>query len=404
MLEDLPLHIPVLFGITTLATLLLFFRALMDRDEGTLSKGDRWILISLLLWLFIQSVISFSGVYTRYPDALPPTVMLFGILPPVGLIIGLFISRKGRRFIDSLSLQRLTILHVIRIPVELILYALFLNGAAPELMTFEGRNFDILAGITAPLVTYLGFVKMKIGSNLLLAWNCISLSLLLNIVVNAFLSAPSPLQQLAFDQPNIAILYFPFSWLPTFIVPVVLFSHLAAIRQLLVYGKTFEEFNKVTSRSIELLRSLSEEQLNFQPKKGWSAAQFGSHLLKSYAFVEVLNGKTKRTERPIGQKLGPLKVLFADQSVKMEAPEAILPSKQHMVKEELIRQLDDRVGQVKSVIRTKDLSLTCTDLSIPEYGEFTRFEWVWFNIYHTERHIEQLENMIVAEIKTNLAK
>lgn len=232
MLEGLPPYIPVLFGITTLTTLLLFVRALKNKDVRTFSKKDIRILFALLVWLFIQFGLSFSGVYALHPDALPPTIMLFGILPPAGLITGLFLSRNGRRFIDSLSVKRLTILQITRIPVELILYALFLNGVVPELMTFEGRNFDILAGITAPLITYPGSVRMRISRIVLLAWNYICLLLLLNIVVNAFLSAPSPWQQLAFDQPNIAILYFPFCWLPTFIVPVVLFSHLASIRKL----------------------------------------------------------------------------------------------------------------------------------------------------------------------------
>jgi hypothetical protein len=63
------------------------------------------------------------------------------------------------------------------------------------------------------------------------------LGLLINIVVNAALSAPSVVQQFAFEQPNIAILYFPFNLLPAVIVPLVLFSHLAAIRQLLRYKK-----------------------------------------------------------------------------------------------------------------------------------------------------------------------
>jgi hypothetical protein len=46
-----------------------------------------------------------------------------------------------------------------------------------------------------------------------------------------------PFQQFAFDQPNIAVLYFPFIWLPSCVVPLVLLSHLAAIRQLSNYGK-----------------------------------------------------------------------------------------------------------------------------------------------------------------------
>jgi len=54
-----------------------------------------------------------------------------------------------------------------------------------------------------------------------------------DIWLNALLSALSPLQKFAFDQPDIAILNFPFSWLPTFIVTIVLFGYLVSIRQLL---------------------------------------------------------------------------------------------------------------------------------------------------------------------------
>ena len=61
----------------------------------------------------------------------------------------------------------------------------------------------------------------------------IALGLLLNIVFIAIFSAPFSFQKFAFEQPNIAVLFFPFSWLPAFIVPVVLFCHLASIRQLI---------------------------------------------------------------------------------------------------------------------------------------------------------------------------
>jgi len=148
-------------------------------------------------------------------------------------IVFLLVTRKGKLFIDRLSMQMLSYVHIVRIPVELCLYALFINGAVPQLMTFEGRNLDILAGLTAPLVGFFGIGQSKMGKMPLLAWNFICLGLLLNIVVNAILSAPSPFQKFAFEQPNIAILYFPFSLLPTFIVPLVLFSHLAAIRKLI---------------------------------------------------------------------------------------------------------------------------------------------------------------------------
>jgi hypothetical protein len=103
----------------------------------------------------------------------------------------------------------------------------------PQLMTIEGRNFDILSGLTAPVVYYFAFVKNKLGAKTLLAWNFICLAILVFTVTNAILSAPTPFQQFAFDQPSVAVLYFPFTWLPAIVVPLVYFSHLVCIRRLL---------------------------------------------------------------------------------------------------------------------------------------------------------------------------
>lgn len=100
-------------------------------------------------------------------------------------------------------------------------------------MTFEGRNFDMLSGLTAPLIFYTGFAKNRVHKKLLLFWNLICLALLINIVVIAVLSAPFAFQLFSFEQPNIAILYFPFVWLPGVVVPLAALSHLASIRQLL---------------------------------------------------------------------------------------------------------------------------------------------------------------------------
>ena len=150
------------------------------------------------------------------------------------VIVLLFTTVKGRRFLDGLDAKYLTILHVVRIPVELVLLWLFLHKDVPVLMTFEGSNYDILSGISAPFVFYFVFIKNKLDRNFLVAWNLICIGLLANIVVIAILSAPFPFQQFAFDQPNIAILYFPYVWLPCCIVPLVLLSHLASIRTLLL--------------------------------------------------------------------------------------------------------------------------------------------------------------------------
>ena len=207
--------------LTTLITLWLFFKA----------SHHKRALYGILIWMGIAGVLGATGFYQKL-GTFPPRFIL--LLPPsILFVLLLFTNKKSKKFIDSLSLKHLTILHIVRIPVEITLYYIFLSGLIPDLMTFDGYNFDILSGITAPIMYYLVFVKKTMGRKGLLIWNIICLGLLINILVIAVLSAQTPFQQLAFDQPNIGVTYFPFVWLPAVIVPIVLFSHLASIRQLI---------------------------------------------------------------------------------------------------------------------------------------------------------------------------
>jgi len=221
-MEHLPPYIPVIFVFTTLLTATLFYKA---------SNFSKTVLITLLLWLILQAAVSLSGFYVT-TSGTPPRFTLV-LVPPVVLIIILLLTKKGRLAIGGFNIKTLTLIHIVRIPVELSLYWLFLHKAIPEIMTFEGRNFDILCGLTAPVVYYLGYIKNVLGRWALLTWNMVCLLFLFNIVLTAILSAPFVFQKFAFDQPNIALFYFPFIWLPCFVVPVALFAHLVTIRSLL---------------------------------------------------------------------------------------------------------------------------------------------------------------------------
>jgi hypothetical protein len=220
-MQSLPVFISVVFALTALLTVAIFYKA---------SHFSKSVLLILLFWMLLQAILGYSLFYTN-TTAFPPRLVLL-VLPPLVLMLILFFTTKGKQFIDGLNTQTLTLLHIVRVPVELVLYWLCMYGTIPELMTFEGRNFDIVSGLTAPFIYFLGYQKRLLSKQVLLLWNGICLVLLVNIVVNAVLAAPSPLQQFAFTQPNIAVQYFPFNWLPSVVVPLVLFSHLTSIRQL----------------------------------------------------------------------------------------------------------------------------------------------------------------------------
>lgn len=228
MIERLPLYVSIVFIVTALLTVWLFLRSIPRSDNDKLPS--RLLLFLLPFWLLIQGILGIGDFY-HYTGAVPPRIFAFGVLPVLLLIAAYFLFFR-KTFVEKLSLRALTLVHVIRIPVELVLLWLFLAGQVPQLMTFEGRNFDILSGLTAPIIYFLAFRNGKPNRPLLVAWNLITLGLLINIVAIAVLSLKSPIQRLAFDQPNVAVTYFPFIWLPAVVVPIVLFCHLVSLWKL----------------------------------------------------------------------------------------------------------------------------------------------------------------------------
>jgi hypothetical protein len=221
-MQDLHPYLSYLFAALTLLSIFWFYKACHSRN----------FLVLAMIWVILQSIVAKTGFY-QVTNVLPPRILLLGILPVLLLILILFNNRRGQAFLDQVDLKTLTIFHSIRIPVEIILVLLYWAGVMSVYITFEGTNFDLFSGVTAPLAYFLAFGRKGIKKNLLLGWNIICLLLLLNVVVTAIFCMPSPLQKLAFDQPNIAVLHFPYVLLPTLIVPLVLLAHLIALRQLL---------------------------------------------------------------------------------------------------------------------------------------------------------------------------
>lgn len=217
MITSLPNWINLLFLLTVALTITAFHY----------SNGKRKNLLFILLsWSAVQSLLAYYGFYQN-TQSIPPRFMLV-LLPALLFIVWGLLPGNREGLLKGRNRSWSTWLHTIRIPVEIVLFYLFLYGMIPELMTFEGRNFDILAGLTAPIIGLLVWRK-RAGNTVLLAWNVICLCLVSFILLNRLLSAELPIQQFGFEQPNKAVLYFPFVLLPAVIVPIVIFTHITDI-------------------------------------------------------------------------------------------------------------------------------------------------------------------------------
>ena len=119
-----------------------------------------------------------------------------------------------------------------RIPVEIVLWRLAVAGVIPELLSFHGRNVDILVGLTAPVVAYACFVRRAWPARVAVWWNWAGIVILLNVVVLVQLSAPTPWRIFETDPPATFIGDWPYIWLPAFLVPLAWVLHALSLRQL----------------------------------------------------------------------------------------------------------------------------------------------------------------------------
>lgn len=220
MIEHLPNWIDLTFVVTCILTIGLFY----------FSNGKpKKLTLLIIVWSIIQSVLAYFGFY-QITDTIPPRFGLV-LIPTTFLIIYGLLPKQQKWFFEQRETKISTFLHSVRLPVEIVLFALFTHKMIPELMTFEGRNYDIVMGISAPIIGYL-FIQQKISKKILLAWNVVGLILVLVILFVGILSSELPFQQFGFEQPNRGINYFPFVLLPATIVPIVIWTHLSDIIKL----------------------------------------------------------------------------------------------------------------------------------------------------------------------------
>ena len=124
----------------------------------------------------------------------------------------------------------------------------------------------------------------------------------------------------------------------------------------------------------------------------WTPAQVTGHLEKAVD-PGILYGSVKTVDRDPGAKINDTKDVFLDFSIKMNAPDFTLPSDQPRTQDEMLQILTQVWTRMKVAAQTLDLAVTCTDFEIPGFGAFTRLEWIWFYIFHTQRHIHQLHKI-----------
>ncbi len=191
--------------------------------------GVRPLLAILFAYIAIPGHLARTGALDAWNAAPPPALLLLvGLSVLTGLIV---FSAVGARLADGIPLAAIVLLQSFRIAVEWVLHRLYLEGGVPVQMTWSGRNFDIVSGVTGLILGLVLLRGARMPRAVILGWNVLGLALLANVVVIAVLATPA-LHRFPEETPNVLPSIFPWVWLPSFLVQVALGSHLLVFRRL----------------------------------------------------------------------------------------------------------------------------------------------------------------------------
>jgi hypothetical protein len=186
-----------------------------------------------VIYLAVPGVLASRGWLDRYNPLPAPALLL--VLGLTAVTLTLTLSPVGRRVIAAVGVPALVGFQAFRIPVEWLLHRLYQEGVVPVQMTYAGRNFDIVTGVTAVAV---GVWLARGGRSraVVLGWNILGLALLANIVTIAILSTPVPFRRFLGGPPNLLPSVLPYVWLPSFLVQLALAGHVLVFRHLFSAG------------------------------------------------------------------------------------------------------------------------------------------------------------------------
>jgi hypothetical protein len=185
-MSPIPIDITIGFTLLPLVVLATFSFVLVKR-----SRSLSWVVVVMAGWTIFTAAMAYSGLLAEF-TSFPPWIPIL-VLAQLAFVFWLGWYSHWSDLLAKIPQYILVGLQCFRIPVELLLATLAARKLLAIEMTYNGRNFDVLEGITA---FALAILLKRCGENYLrhsvLVWNLIGLSLVTVVISHGMLSVSYP--------------------------------------------------------------------------------------------------------------------------------------------------------------------------------------------------------------------
>lgn len=157
--------------------------------------------------------------------------------------------------------------------------------------------------------------------------------------------------------------------------------------------------DKNTETVVSLAKSCTPDQLNKKPANDWSIAQVLEHICMTELSV------CKRISKP-SDKVNEAATIYGNQKMekilvgyrdrKVLAPDFLEPKGKITTIEEFEKIFTAQRNRLKDDLSSGRLVIDNKVYLHPRLGEMTISDWLFFLIYHTQRHLEQIKDLLNA--------
>ncbi|HXJ81349.1 MAG TPA: hypothetical protein VMS64_22060 [Candidatus Methylomirabilis sp.] len=189
----------------------------------TASSADaRKVLIVTFVWFLVACGVGAAGLLRAARPPLPQ-VMIAGLT--IVILIAFWRPTSFRRWALGVDLRAIVLIHVSRF-VGIYFLVLYGRGELPYAFAVPGGWGDIAVAFTAGAICLLARPGIGPRRGVVIAWNIFGLVDIVLVVVTATrlgLADPSSMR---------ALLQLPLSLLPTFLVPIIIATHIIIFARL----------------------------------------------------------------------------------------------------------------------------------------------------------------------------
>jgi hypothetical protein len=201
-------------------------KALDSPDSEVISANSGVVALVVTAWLIIAVVVGYTRVLESLPRPLGQVVLL---ACTAALLAAYFAVSTFRRWVDGLPLRALIAIHLTRFVGFYFLY-LYGDARLPYDFAVVGGIGDVAIAVGAAVLIFMPG-NGRGWRRAVLVWNALGLIDILYVVSTAARSG------LADPGSMIELTRLPLSLLPTFIVPLIIASHIVVFVRLGSQGR-----------------------------------------------------------------------------------------------------------------------------------------------------------------------